>query len=240
MSRSLIVAANWKMNGDSALIDAMIAKLSQVSFNDNVKVVIAPSFPYLDKLNSAVKAANLSDKISVSAQNISEQTSGAFTGEVSTAMLCDLAISHTIIGHSERRSIYGESDTLIADKVAVALAAGVTPILCIGESEAEREAGQTEQVLAKQLSAVIEKTGIEAFANIVLAYEPVWAIGTGKTASPEMAQETHAFIRKFIAASAQDIALMLPILYGGSVNQKQVKHYLHNQISTVVLLVVLV
>ncbi|SEL84230.1 triosephosphate isomerase [Colwellia chukchiensis] len=220
MNRRAIVAANWKMNGGLALVSTMVSELNKVTLNDNVAVVVCPSFPYLAAFSQASSALNLSTSIQLGAQNLNENAQGAFTGEVSTAMLQEVGVSYVIVGHSERRSIYNESSELVAEKVAAALNAGLTPILCIGESESERANEQTEQVLAAQLQPVIERVGIEKFTDVVIAYEPVWAIGTGKTASPEMAQETHQFIREYIAKIDESIAVKVPLLYGGSVNAK--------------------
>lgn len=214
MTRPTIVAANWKMNGSLTLVNEMTDALNPLSISENVEVILSPSFPYLAALKGKVANA----KIHVSAQNMSEQQAGAFTGEVSSEMLKELAISHVILGHSERRTLNKETSMLVALKVKAALDAGLTPILCIGESESERESEQTEVVLASQLQPVVDEIGIEKFADVVVAYEPVWAIGTGKTASPEMAQETHAYIRKFLADLDANVAEKTPILYGGSVN----------------------
>lgn len=218
MKRRAIVAANWKMNGDFALVDTMINGLSDMNLQENVDVVICPSFPYLSAITEKAKNNQLSAAIHFGAQNVSEHQSGAYTGEVSTDMLKDLSLSFVIVGHSERRSLYKETSTQVAHKVKATLAAGLTPILCIGESESERATQQTETVLAAQLQPVIDEVGIEEFINVVIAYEPVWAIGTGKTASSEMAQETHLFIRQFLAQANEDVANKVPLLYGGSVN----------------------
>lgn len=218
MTRQAIVAANWKMNGNLTLVDTMVSGLKDVILQDNVNVVICPSSPYLSALVTKSKADNLSNAIHVGAQNISEYESGAYTGEISTQMLQELSVKFVIIGHSERRSYYKETSSQIAHKLSAVLKAGLTPILCIGESEAERIAGQTESVLASQLQPVIDEVGIDNFADIVIAYEPVWAIGTGKTASSEMAQETHQFIRNFLAQANESVATKVPLLYGGSVN----------------------
>jgi len=216
MNRRIIIAANWKMNGDLDLVGKMSASLNQVQLDDNVDVVVCPSFPYL-----AITADKLSHQnIYLGAQNVSEQEKGAFTGEISTAMLLELSVKYVIIGHSERRSIYKESSIQVAHKIKAALNAGLTPILCIGESLEERTAEHTEIVLAAQLQPVIDNIGIEKFNDVVIAYEPVWAIGTGKTASPEMAQATHQFIRQFLADNNAEIATKVPLLYGGSVNAK--------------------
>jgi triosephosphate isomerase len=150
------------------------------------------------------------------AQNLSTEASGAFTGEVAASMLLDFGCKYVIVGHSERRSYYGEDDTLVARKYAVARAAGLTPILCVGETLEEREAGVTEAVVGRQLEAVIDLEGIAALADGVIAYEPVWAIGTGVTASPEQAQDVHAFIRSQVAEKSETVAQALRILYGGS------------------------
>jgi triosephosphate isomerase len=152
------------------------------------------------------------------AQNLSTEASGAFTGEISTSMLQDFHCKYVIVGHSERRSLYGEDDAVVAKKFAVARAAGLKPILCVGESLDERENGVTEAVVARQLDAVIALEGIAALADGVIAYEPVWAIGTGKTASPEQAQEVHQFIRQRIAEQDAAVAEKVQILYGGSMN----------------------
>jgi triosephosphate isomerase len=218
MTRRAIVAANWKMNGNSALVDTMISGLRDIKLSANVDVVICPNFVYLADFARKAKESKLHQAISVGAQNVSEQASGAFTGEVSTAMLQDFSVEFVILGHSERREIYNETSTQVALKVATALNAGLTPILCIGESESERATEQTETVLASQLQPVIDEIGIEKFKDVVIAYEPVWAIGTGKTASKEMAQDTHQFIRKFLALTDENVANKVPLLYGGSVN----------------------
>jgi triosephosphate isomerase len=218
MTRQVIVAANWKMNGDSKLVDTMVLGLANVKLSPEVSVVICPSFPYLSELNQKIKAAHLNESINVGSQNVSEYDSGAYTGEVSSSMLKSLAINYAIVGHSERRSLYNETSKQVAKKVQTLLAAGLTPILCIGESEKERETEQTENVLMSQLQPVIDEVGIEKFEDVVVAYEPVWAIGTGKTASSAMAQETHQFIRQFLAQKNELVAEKVPLLYGGSVN----------------------
>lgn len=214
MNRKTIVAANWKMNGNLALVKEMSQMLNQVELADNVEVIVCPSSPYLAALDVAINA----ERIHLGTQNVNEHDKGAFTGEVSTDMLKEMSVSHVILGHSERRAIYNETSTQVAKKVKKVIAAGLTPILCIGESETERESEQTEIVLAAQLQPVLDEVGIEAFNQIVVAYEPVWAIGTGKTASPEMAQATHQFIRAFLAQQDELVAEKVPLLYGGSVN----------------------
>jgi triosephosphate isomerase len=223
MTRQAIVAANWKMNGDIALVDAMVSSLKDVKLLPAVKVIICPSSLHLALLKSKLVETKLSNLLKVGAQNVNEHSSGAYTGEISTAMLQDLSVNYVILGHSERRSLYNESSTLIAKKVDASLEAEITPILCIGESEAERAAGKTEAVLISQLKPVIEQVGINKFIDVVIAYEPVWAIGTGKTASSAMAQETHQFIRHYLAQQNELVASKVSILYGGSVNAANCK-----------------
>jgi len=218
MTRQIIVAANWKMNGDLALIDTMVSSLKDVKISPATEVIICPSFPYLALLKNKIAETKLNFVLNVGAQNVNENTSGAFTGEMSTAMLQDLVINYVIVGHSERRSLYNETSTLIANKVIASLKAGITPILCIGESEEERIAEKTQAVLYSQLKPVIEQVGIDKFIDVVIAYEPVWAIGTGKTASSAVAQETHQLIRHYISQQSEYVASKVSILYGGSVN----------------------
>jgi triosephosphate isomerase len=219
MNRQTIIAANWKMNGSLDLVEQMATKLNETTLNSNVSVVVCPSFPYLHTMADKLKH----QKIHLGAQNVSEHAQGAYTGEVSTSMLQEFGVKYVIVGHSERRSIYKETSLQIAHKVNRLLQTGLKPILCVGESEQERIAEQTETVLAKQLQPVIDEVGIENFNNVVIAYEPVWAIGTGKTASPEMAQQTHQFIRQFLAGFDANIANKVPLLYGGSVNSQNCK-----------------
>lgn len=209
--RKNLVAGNWKMNGglaeNAALLTGLRAKLA------GIEALVCVPFPYLAQAQQILAGSS----IVWGAQNLSEQQQGAYTGEVSASMLRDFGCTHVIVGHSERRSLYGESDELVAKKYSVAQAAGLIPILCVGELLAEREAGITEQVIARQLDAVISAAGVASLAKAIVAYEPVWAIGTGKTASPDQAQTVHAFIRNKIAALDSDVAAGLVIQYGGSV-----------------------
>ena len=207
ISRRQLVAGNWKMNGDKALVDKMQKKFA-VAELENMDVVICPPFLYLGLFDG---------KLKLGSQNISQFDSGAHTGEVSVAMLNEFNCQYTIVGHSERRADNYESNELVALKVEQVLKADLTPILCIGEPESVRENGELFEFIAAQLNAVLEKVGIIDFANIVLAYEPIWAIGTGKTASPAQAQEVHAFIREHLAKQDVNIAAAIIILYGGSV-----------------------
>uniref|UniRef100_A0A0R3RXS6 Spliceosome-associated protein CWC27 homolog n=1 Tax=Elaeophora elaphi TaxID=1147741 RepID=A0A0R3RXS6_9BILA len=211
MSRKFLVGGNWKMNGDKASVDNIIKFLNDGAVVPNVDVVVAPPAPYLSYVKEKVKSG-----IEVSAQNCYKVAKGAFTGEISPAMIKDLGLHWVILGHSERRHIFGESDELIAEKVVHAVENGLHTIFCCGEKLDEREAGKTKDVNFRQLQAVIDKK--VNWANIVIAYEPVWAIGTGKTASPEQAQEVHGWIREFLKEKVSaDVAQKTRILYGGSV-----------------------
>jgi triosephosphate isomerase len=177
-------------------------------------MLLCPPFVYLPAVREWLQGSALE----LGAQNLADKEgTGAYTGEVSGAMLRDVGCTYVIVGHSERRALYGETDALVATKFQVAQRAGLIPIVCVGETLAEREAGQTSSVIERQLTAVVEAAGVQAFAKAVVAYEPVWAIGTGRTATPEQAQEVHAFIRGKIAARDATIAAGLSILYGGSV-----------------------
>ncbi|MBW8306579.1 MAG: triose-phosphate isomerase [Thiobacillus sp.] len=209
--RKKLVAGNWKMHGSLAENAALLESLKPALAG--IEAVVCVPFPYLAQVQSALAGSS----IAWGAQNVSEQAKGAFTGEVSASMLLDFGCKYVIVGHSERRSLYGESDELVARKYMAAQAAGLTPILCVGESLEERESGITEAVVARQLDAVIKAAGVVSLGKAVVAYEPVWAIGTGKTASPEQAQAVHAFIRGKIGALDSSVANKLVIQYGGSV-----------------------
>jgi len=209
--RKNLVAGNWKMHGSLAENAALLSAIKPALAG--IEAVVCVPFPYLAQAQAALAGSS----IAWGAQNVSEQSKGAFTGEVSASMLLDFGCKYVIVGHSERRSLYGESDALVASKYKAAQAAGLTPILCVGESLDEREAGVTEAVVSRQLDAVIDAAGVGSLAKAVVAYEPVWAIGTGKTASPEQAQAVHAFIRGKIAALDEGVANQLVIQYGGSV-----------------------
>ncbi|MFD1215602.1 triose-phosphate isomerase [Microbulbifer celer] len=208
--RTPLVAANWKMHGTKAFADQLLAALAEGLASDecSTSVVICPPFPYLTQVAEAG-----SSRLQLGAQNLSEHASGAFTGEVSAEMLQDCGVRYVIVGHSERRSLYGESSALVADKFAAAKGAGLIPILCVGESLEERESGKTLDVVAEQIAAVSQLNLADTWHNAVVAYEPVWAIGTGKTATPEQAQEVHRFIREQLG----DKGASVQILYGGSV-----------------------
>ena len=211
--RNYLVAGNWKMNGDTAGNAALIAGIvAGVPQSERVQVLICPPFPYL-----AAAIAGVGDSgVAVGAQTASEHESGAYTGEVAPGMLRDIGCTYVIVGHSERRALYGETSAAVAAKFKAAQDVGLTPILCVGETLEQREDGSTEAVVDEQLGAVVDKVGIAAFGSAVVAYEPVWAIGTGKVATPEQAQEVHEHIRGRIAGQDAGIAASLQILYGGS------------------------
>lgn len=212
--RQSLVIGNWKMNGSLESIQALLngIKLGIRSVL-RAEVGVCPPFVYLQQVSTLLADT----QITWGAQNVSHEAPGAFTGEVAASMLVDFKCKYVIVGHSERRNIYGESDELVAKKFAVAQKAGLIPVLCVGELLEEREAGKTEAVVRRQLNAVIDLQGVESLANSVIAYEPVWAIGTGKTATPQQAQDVHAFIRGQIAGRNTSVADKVQILYGGSV-----------------------
>ncbi len=211
--RQPLVAANWKMNGTLASMKPLVDAIKDGLDGSTLDVAICAPYVYLPELSQRLQGTG----IATGAQNVSEHESGAYTGEISIGMLDDFDCHYIIVGHSERRSIYAESDELVAGKFTRVQTAAMVPILCLGEQLAEREAGTTEEVVARQLDAVIDRAGISAFSQAVIAYEPVWAIGTGKTASKEQAQEVHAFIRQRLAQQDSTIAASIRILYGGSV-----------------------
>jgi len=210
--RKFFVGGNWKMNGNKASIDGIIKFLNEGGINPNTEVVVSPSPCYLEYVRSKLNPA-----IGVAAQNCYKVEKGAFTGDISPAMIKDCGCEWVILGHSERRNVFGESDQLVGEKVAHALESGLKLIPCIGEKIEEREAGQTEAVVFRQMEAI--KANVSDWSRIVLAYEPVWAIGTGKVATPDQAQEVHAALRKWLADNVSaDVAAKTRILYGGSVS----------------------
>jgi triosephosphate isomerase len=208
-----LIAGNWKMNGN---LQSAIDLVEGILAGDpgKARLAVCPPAVYLMKVGGMLAQS----KVALGAQNVCDRESGAFTGEVAASMLKECGCSYAIVGHSERRALYGESDELIAARFAMALQAGITPILCLGETLDEREDGVTEAVVARQLDAAINVSGIEGIAQSVIAYEPVWAIGTGKVASPEQAQAVHAFIRDRLAQLDSEVAQKVQILYGGSMN----------------------
>ena len=212
--RQMLVAGNWKMHGglkfNQQLLQDVVAGVAGLN---GVATAVCVPFPYLAQAQAALTGT----PVAWGAQNLSEKAQGAFTGEVSAAMLQDFACRYVLVGHSERRSIYGESNELVAEKFAAALAAGMRPVLCVGETLEQRESNQTMAVVSAQIDAVLKRVGVAAFASAVIAYEPVWAIGTGRTATSAQAQEVHAAIRAQIAKADAKVADGLQILYGGSV-----------------------
>lgn len=211
--RRKIVAGNWKLHGSRQFATELVEQVVAGLPLEGVELVILPPLPYLGDLVEDFEGAALA----FGSQDVSSNEKGAYTGEVSAAMLVDVGAAYGLVGHSERRQYHHESSELVARKFVAAANAGLVPVLCVGETLEQREAGQTEQVIAAQLAPVLELAGVEAFAGAVVAYEPVWAIGTGRTASPEQAQAVHAFIRGVVAGRDARIADSLPILYGGSV-----------------------
>lgn len=213
--RKGLVAANWKMHGsmadNSALLSALTTSLNEVGAKADI--LICPPAVYLEQARTRLAGTG----ILLGAQNVHSQEAGAFTGEISAPMLSDSGCSHVIVGHSERREIFGESDQFVAEKFAAARASGLVPLLCVGETLAQREADKTQDTVLAQLEAVLEHAGIDAFKQAVVAYEPVWAIGTGLTATPEQAQQVHALIRQRLEDANADVAGQIHIVYGGSV-----------------------
>jgi triosephosphate isomerase len=210
-----LIAGNWKMNGALAESRRLVEALrAGVTAGAPATMLLCPPYVYLPAVHGWLQGS----PIALGAQNLADKPgTGAYTGEVAGDMLRDVGCSHVIVGHSERRALYGETDAVVATKFKVAQGAGLLPIVCVGETLEQREAGQTRAVIERQVAAVVDAAGVAAFAKAVVAYEPVWAIGTGRTASPEQAQEVHAFIRGMIAARDATIAAGLSILYGGSV-----------------------
>ena len=221
MSRQKMVAGNWKMNGARDANASLLRDLlHDVRKYPSVEVLVCPPATYLESVGVQLAPST----VLLGAQNLCDQEKpGAFTGEVHGSMLKELNCAYVLVGHSERRALYGETDAVVARKFKTAQACGLKPILCVGETLAQREAGQTEAVLAAQLGAVIEAAGIAAFKTAVVAYEPVWAIGTGKTASPAQAQAAHAYLRSLLAGKDAKIAGSTRLLYGGSVKADNAK-----------------
>ncbi len=211
--RSPFVAGNWKLNGSRSSVSSLASEIASAPAS-NVEVVICPVSLHLSEVAQAIAGSS----VKLGAQNACAAEAGAYTGEVSSTMLAEYGCEFVIVGHSERRTLFGETDSQCAERHAAVQRAGLTSIFCIGESLQERESDQTFSVVERQLNALIDVSGDQAFENTVVAYEPVWAIGTGKTASPEQAQAVHAHIRQYIAGHNADAADAVQILYGGSVN----------------------
>ncbi|TMP28630.1 triose-phosphate isomerase [Pseudoalteromonas rubra] len=208
--RKPIVAGNWKMNGSPELIKEIAAVNAQVTGEQREVLIFPPAVLLYEAISAGLECGT---------QTVSEFDAGAYTGEIQASLVKSLGANYTLVGHSERRSIYGESNEDVADKFAQAQKNGLIPILCIGETQEQRTEGKTEEVVKQQLVSVIEKLGIASLVNSVIAYEPVWAIGTGLTATPEQAQETHKYIRDLLRSYDEQVAEALRILYGGSVNE---------------------
>lgn len=218
--RQPLVAGNWKMNGSLETISTLMAGLkAELAGLSTVDVAVCPAAIYLDRVAGLV--GNTS--ISLGAQTVSEYESGAYTGEISVSMLKELGCRYVILGHSERRALFAEKDHQIAAKYKAVKLAGLTPIFCVGETLQQREEGQAQSVINSQMDAVLESLGANWFEGAVVAYEPVWAIGTGKTATPEQAQEIHNAIRNRVAQKSKQVAERLPIIYGGSVNAENAR-----------------
>lgn len=210
--RRKLVAGNWKMNGSLAANAALVAGIKEGLPADVCDVAVCVPAPYLAQVQGAVAGS----VVALGAQDMSAHASGAYTGEVSAAMLQEFGVQYVILGHSERRAYHGETDAAVAAKTVVALKAGLVPVVCVGETLEQREAGQTNGIVGGQLDVVLAALSVEDAARIVVAYEPVWAIGTGKTATPEMAQEVHAMLRARLAVKSAEAAAKVRILYGGS------------------------
>jgi len=210
--RLKFVAGNWKMNGSIAANTALLQAMLPLPA-DQLETAIFPPYVYL----AAVSGLLGQGSTVLGAQDVCEYGPGAYTGEIAAAMLADLGCRYVLVGHSERRALFGDTDVRVAKKFIAAQAAGLQPVLCVGESLQERETGLAESVIARQIRTVIDRVGVHALKQAVLAYEPVWAIGTGKTASPEQAQAMHAFIRSSIAQHDREVAAGLRVVYGGSV-----------------------
>lgn len=226
MTKRKLIAGNWKMNGSLAANETLVKALLQgIESPAACDVAVCVPAPYLAQVQALAAASS----IALGAQDISAQASGAFTGEQSAAMLKEFGVRYAIVGHSERRQYHGETDEVVAAKAAAALANGITPIVCVGETLAEREAGQTFAVVAGQLDAVLARLDDADVARLVLAYEPVWAIGTGKTATPAMAQEVHARLREQLKQNNAAAAATVQILYGGSMKVDNARQLMAEQ-----------
>ncbi len=221
--RQPLVAGNWKLNGSLETISELVSGISnQLSEVTTAELAVCPPFVYLGYVQQLIDGVD----ISLGSQDCSDQDSGAYTGEVAAAMIKEFGCKYIIVGHSERRLIYGESSEIVAIKYEQVKKNNLVPILCVGETLQEREDGHTEVIIAKQLDAILDRLGIQGFLNTVIAYEPVWAIGTGQTATPDQAQEVHEFIRNKLDALNKDIAANIRILYGGSMKPNNAKQLL--------------
>jgi triosephosphate isomerase (TIM) len=221
MPRRKLIVGNWKMNGSLAANQALFESICAGLPAQPPKVALCAPAVYLAQLQALRSASSHASLLELGAQDVSQHKAGAYTGELSASMLQEFGVRYAIVGHSERRQYHAESDDVVALKVQQALACGITPIVCVGETLAQRQAGETTQVVKRQLAAVVHTNG-HCISEIVLAYEPVWAIGTGQTASPEQAQQVHALLRAQLNAASEMAAQRVPIIYGGSVNSDNV------------------
>ncbi|MBV1871431.1 MAG: triose-phosphate isomerase [Gammaproteobacteria bacterium] len=211
--RSKLVIGNWKMNGDQATINGLIADLSKTEVSRLSELVVCPPFLYLQQVGNSLSQS----AVKLGAQNVCQFSNGAYTGEVSASMLKDLGCEYVLVGHSERRHVFGESSQQVFDKASQLIEAGLVPVVCVGETLSERESGITEKSVAEQLSFFLTEQGVAVLEKCVLAYEPVWAIGTGLSATPGQAQDVHRFMREHIGSRVAGVSARLQILYGGSV-----------------------
>lgn len=212
--KNKLIIGNWKMNGDSVSNKVLVNSILNYK-TTNTDIVICPPAPYLSQVQSLIAESD----ITLGAQNVSSQNNGAFTGETSVSMLNDIGCTYSLVGHSERRALFHETNEVIAEKIKQLLNANLKPLLCIGESLEQRENNETESVIIEQIQEVIDLVGLNNFAPVIIAYEPIWAIGTGKTASAEQAQDIHKLIRDYLNTLDSSIFCDLTILYGGSVNE---------------------
>lgn len=212
--KNKLIIGNWKMNGDSVSNQELVNSILNYK-TTNTDIVICPPAPYLSQVQSLIAESD----ITLGAQNVSSQNNGAFTGETSVSMLNDIGCTYSLVGHSERRALFHETNEVIAQKITQLLNANLKPVLCIGESLEQRENNETESVIIEQIQEVIDLVGLNHFAPVIIAYEPIWAIGTGKTASAEQAQDIHKLIRDYLNTLDNSLFCDLTILYGGSVNE---------------------
>jgi triosephosphate isomerase len=215
--RRRVVIGNWKMHGSRESISELLATIESSCLDPAIEIAVCPTSLHIAEVVEQLSKSSKNSRIAVGAQNVCDAESGAFTGEVSAQMLAEFGVCYVLVGHSERRELYGESDQLVAAKAAAAISSGLTPVVCVGETLAQRQEGKTECVVLRQLNAVVQQIGIEGIEKCIVAYEPVWAIGTGETASPAQAQEVHAALRNRLQQLDAALAETTPILYGGSV-----------------------
>jgi triosephosphate isomerase len=215
--RRRVVIGNWKMHGSRESISELLATIDSSCLDPAIEIAVCPTSLHIAEVVEQLSKSSKNSRIAVGAQNVCDAESGAFTGEVSAQMLAEFGVCYVLVGHSERRELYGESDQLVAAKAAAAISSGLTPVVCVGETLAQRQEGKTECVVLRQLNAVVHQIGIEGIEKCIVAYEPVWAIGTGETASPAQAQEVHAALRNRLQQLDAALAETTPILYGGSV-----------------------